>query len=227
MAIGTAITTDRLFQADRRLFGQNGFVGQSPGLCVVIRIGNEQSRCLAHCRRGKLNPYPPRGEPKMRKLGYPIFELFVAAILFAGLILAFFSVTGHDAIKETTKRGNIIVDALERYHSDHGKYPDVLAALIPEYEPNIPLPTWGLGEWIYDPTDSGFDLRVNESKNTGDGNSRWLKYLGPKLGWETGQLAIKQSHAPPLHHPRLALAHGPCGVRHSTSVAQHEAATVN
>ena len=122
----------------------------------------------------------------MRKLGYPVFELFLAAILFVGLILAFFSVSGQDAIKETAKRGNIVVDALERYHADHGKFPDALVVMTPEYLPNIPLPTWGLGEWIYVPTGSDFDLRVNESKNTGDGNSRWLRYFGRDKGWSTG-----------------------------------------
>jgi hypothetical protein len=122
----------------------------------------------------------------MRKLGYPVFELFVAAILFVGLILALFSVSGQNAIKETAKRGNIVVDALERYHADHGNFPDALVALTPEYLPNIPLPTWGLGEWIYAPTGSDFDLRVNESKNTGDGDSRWLRYFGRDKGWSTG-----------------------------------------
>lgn len=86
----------------------------------------------------------------------------------------------------TTVSGNTIVEALEKFHNDHGRYPDALTELVPNYLPEIPPPVWGLRKWKYVGNGNDFDIRVDESIHTGDGNALWLRYLGKKSGWQTG-----------------------------------------
>jgi hypothetical protein len=90
------------------------------------------------------------------------------------------------SLRETAQRGDLIIAALEKYRADHGQYPPSLKHLSPKYIDKIPSPTWGLREWIYEGDERGFFLMVDESVHTGDGNSRWFKYQGKELGWETG-----------------------------------------
>lgn len=89
-------------------------------------------------------------------------------------------------LEPTIQRGNKIVGALKQFRMDHGKYPETLSALSPKYLPDIPPPTWGLRKWQYQGGKSDFELRVDESVYTGDGNSRWLRYYDDKLGWQRG-----------------------------------------
>jgi len=102
-------------------------------------------------------------------------------------VLAIYASRG--SIKETTRRGDIIVQALNKYRADHNRYPASLVELCPHYLVTIPAPDWGLRAWDYkpDPTSTaGFDLGVNETERTADGSSRWLRYFGPQFGWDTG-----------------------------------------
>lgn len=78
------------------------------------------------------------------------------------------------------------MNALKRYHADHGQYPATLDDLTPHYLQEIPPPTWGLRTWYYSPNATSFQIGVDESKYTGDGNSHWFRYLGDKHGWQTG-----------------------------------------
>lgn len=77
-------------------------------------------------------------------------------------------------VAETKQRGNQIVGALENFHSDKGRYPQVLTELSPKYLSDIPMPTWGLRKWEYEVKKGHFELGVNESIHTGDGVSHWL-----------------------------------------------------
>jgi hypothetical protein len=94
--------------------------------------------------------------------------------------------SGRQKMAETTQRGNRIVRALEQYHADRGRYPNSLTDLSPKYLREIPPPTWGLRTWQYQSRASDFTLRVDESVHTGDGDSRWLQYMGKQLGWQVG-----------------------------------------
>jgi hypothetical protein len=51
--------------------------------------------------------------------------------------------------RESIQTGNVIVAALKKYHADHGKYPDVLTDLVPQYLSSIPSPTAGDRTWRY------------------------------------------------------------------------------
>jgi type II secretory pathway pseudopilin PulG len=89
-------------------------------------------------------------------------------------------------IEETKQRGNQIVQAIEAFRTDHGAYPKSLAEVSPKYLPEVPQPTWGLKSWKYEITVDGFDLRVDESSQTGNGDALWLRYLGKRHGWGMG-----------------------------------------
>lgn len=89
-------------------------------------------------------------------------------------------------IDETKKRGNQIIQALERFRADQGHYPTSLTDLVPKYIHTLPSATWGTRTWKYAADANGFTLSVDESVHTGDGQSRWLRYQGEKLGWQTG-----------------------------------------
>jgi hypothetical protein len=108
------------------------------------------------------------------------------------LVVAFFALAlmvyrRIGSLDVTEGRGNRIVLALENYRGDHKQYPATLAELCPMYLASIPAPAWGLRAWRYQRIpDGAFYLTVNEDENTGDGNSLWFAYLGPKHGWQTG-----------------------------------------
>ena len=87
---------------------------------------------------------------------------------------------------ETKNRGDIVIQALEQFKATNGIYPATLGELTPSYLKEIPLPKWGLQQWIYERKTTGdFNLQVNESIHTGDGNARYLRYY-KKEGWGTG-----------------------------------------
>ncbi|MEM1058623.1 MAG: hypothetical protein AAGK14_05195 [Verrucomicrobiota bacterium] len=78
----------------------------------------------------------------------------------------------------TERRGNLIVDALENYHTDHGKYPKELTQLIPKYLVSIPNPAVDAKEWEYWPVREriGFVLFLHgsESLHFYDKNKIWF-----------------------------------------------------
>jgi type II secretory pathway pseudopilin PulG len=106
--------------------------------------------------------------------------LLLSSLVFAGCS------NSQPQLKETEQRGNKIIQALKRYRTDTGDYPKTLVELSPKYLQEIPLPTWGLKEWIYEADANSFNLQVNETIYTGDGNSHWFRYLGEMHGWQTG-----------------------------------------
>ncbi len=91
-----------------------------------------------------------------------------------------------EQLQQTELRGNAIVQALEEYKKSKSQYPDDLKGLVPEYISEIPLPVWGLDEWIYEVEKEGFHLEVHESKRTGDGNSHWHRYDYKNKRWVGG-----------------------------------------
>jgi hypothetical protein len=90
------------------------------------------------------------------------------------------------SVDETKRRGDVVIQALNNFHADHGRFPRSLAELSPQYLEEIPEPDWGLRRWLYEPDGSDFYLRVNETEHTGDGDSHWLRYEGDKSGWRMG-----------------------------------------
>ena len=106
--------------------------------------------------------------------------------VFICIFLAGCGVFSAAQMQQTKTSGLTIVTALEKFKEDHGRYPDELADLAPRYLPAIPQPTWGVRRWIYKIRNDEFDLRVNESEQTGDGISQWLKWSVHNKRWETG-----------------------------------------
>jgi hypothetical protein len=64
----------------------------------------------------------------------------------------------HAAINASKVRGDMIVEQLERFHTEEGRYPESLDDLVPEYLTEIPHPTDGEG-FFYEPRDNGFRLK--------------------------------------------------------------------
>ncbi len=95
-----------------------------------------------------------------------IFISFLVLILACLLLLyAIFFIeasprvpAGADA--ETMKIGGDIINALETYHSEHGRYPNTLDDLIPKYITQIKPPPWGETGWLYKRHKKDFVLEV-------------------------------------------------------------------
>jgi len=45
--------------------------------------------------------------------------------------------------------GRVIIQAIEASNSRHGKYPESLSDLVPEFLESIPKPGWGIDKWEY------------------------------------------------------------------------------
>ena len=73
------------------------------------------------------------------------------------------------AVRESQKRGNAIVIALEQFKSDQGEYPQSLAELIPDYLVEIEQPIAGTQPWQYkrntDGTGTGFSLAFGDGSD--------------------------------------------------------------
>jgi hypothetical protein len=93
---------------------------------------------------------------------------------------------GRKRLEETIQIGNEVVSALDAFMKDNEHYPDSLGELSPKYIGEIPSPAWGLRQWKYSSQGKEFSLSVDESRRTGDGNSRWLRYRPDGHGWQIG-----------------------------------------
>jgi type II secretory pathway pseudopilin PulG len=83
-----------------------------------------------------------------RKL--PVAEIVVIVLaLAAGVFVYWWAHRDEGRLEESKDRGAVIVDALQRYHAEHGTYPEELAELVPAHAPRIEEPTWGLERWRY------------------------------------------------------------------------------
>jgi hypothetical protein len=103
------------------------------------------------------------------------------------LSLVLFSIGCHDeeALAQTERCGNVIVEAIEAFREATGDYPGALSELTPGYLAEIPQPEWGLKKWNYEAWEDGFTLGVDESSRTGDGNSHYFRYMSGQ-GWMWG-----------------------------------------
>jgi len=68
--------------------------------------------------------------------------------------------THSSRVEQTKKAGAELIDSLESYKKDMGRYPEALSDLIPKHLGRIPEPTYGTGKWVY----------ASEE----DGNAFWL-----------------------------------------------------
>lgn len=62
------------------------------------------------------------------------------------------------AVRKTQRNGEKILEAIELYSEENGKYPDCLAQLIPKYLPEIPPSFIDVREWYYYRTPEAFFL---------------------------------------------------------------------
>ena len=88
----------------------------------------------------------------MRKIKKVIFFVFAicvwcfigASILYLFLEMNFYSKEEESALlNENIEIGNLVVKAIEQYNLDHGKYPDSLQDLIPDYFDSPIITTYG------------------------------------------------------------------------------------
>jgi hypothetical protein len=111
-------------------------------------------------------------------------------LLGIGLVISLLLYCAHQKSRfsATIANGEQITAALERFHSDRGRYPDALSELRPAYLVIIPPATWGIRSWVYMPDldRGGYALQVNESMRTGDGNAHWLRYDSQVRRWKIG-----------------------------------------
>jgi len=56
-----------------------------------------------------------------------------------------------EAVAKTEQRGQLVIDAVVRYRSDHGALPRTLEELVPAYLPQVPRPKVGDREWLFGP----------------------------------------------------------------------------
>jgi hypothetical protein len=131
---------------------------------------------------------PIEGAAKEHESDNSLSYCFLSPLLVGGAIFIGARTLGLPtaSVDETTRRGDVLVQALNKYRADHGRFPRSLAELSPQYLKEIPQPDWGLRRWIYEPSESDFYLKVNETEHTGDGDSHWLRYEGEKSGWRMG-----------------------------------------
>lgn len=87
-------------------------------------------------------------------------SLSLAALSLASLGGCSHGVWSNQAIRESQERGNEIVEALEGYFKDQGRYPSQLDSLTPKYLSQIQEPVAGTRPWRYvtDEAGSVFDL---------------------------------------------------------------------
>ncbi len=85
--------------------------------------------------------------------------------------------------KETKRRGDLIVSAIEKYRAQTGVYPPTLDSLVPEYTPEIPAPVVGKCKWHYlvRPARQFYEISVEDESRTGPNlfyntdNKSWAK----------------------------------------------------
>ena len=99
----------------------------------------------------------PAGSFRLRKS----FLITVAILLLLSGIIVYYSfiVEERDRVA-TIDIGNEIVEALQAYTKDYGKYPDLLDELVPEYLKEIKKPLWGTSGWVYDWNSTHISLKV-------------------------------------------------------------------
>ena len=81
------------------------------------------------------------------------------ALLFLALCLAFTAGLGVQnlSLYTTCQRGNVVVAALDRYHAEHGRYPETLAVLEEEMASSLPRPTLA-NQFDYSTNGTAFSL---------------------------------------------------------------------
>lgn len=112
---------------------------------------------------------------KLARFSYPRRIWFgslalIGLVLFVAFYASLYSNWTPENYKETVRRGNAVVTALDAYHSKHKAYPRVLEELIPVYLKEIPPPVVGNGRWQYklEHINSGFHLMVGEHPDEND-----------------------------------------------------------
>lgn len=102
----------------------------------------------------------------MRVPGIRLTAWLMTVVFFVSLILIVALKTRHpledwhrlEATLEQSKgTGDRIVAQIERFHSDHGRYPERLDDLVPDYLPAIPRPGDGVG-YFYSRKDEVYQL---------------------------------------------------------------------
>lgn len=71
-------------------------------------------------------------------------RFWLTGLLLSLIALALTACLRSGSLKETRRRGDVIVQALERHHAEHSQYPATLTELCPKYLNRIPPPAWGM-----------------------------------------------------------------------------------
>jgi len=98
-------------------------------------------------------------------ISYPF--LILACLFLLGIIFLEPSPKERERARvETMIIGGDILNVLETYLSEHGRYPHALDVLVPKYMAKLKPPRWGDTEWLYTFNEKGFILKVGYEYNT-------------------------------------------------------------
>jgi hypothetical protein len=115
-------------------------------------------------------------------LRYPLLALAALGIILTGCTDQGWSA---DQINESKRRGDDIIQSLESYRAQNGRYPARLDLLIPAYQKSIENPTTGNQQWIYSVRSDGQFFNL-EFRATEDHPHRFGKSTG-RQSWSGGR----------------------------------------
>jgi hypothetical protein len=97
-------------------------------------------------------------------------------------------------VESSKKKGSGIVAAIDRYKSDHGKFPENLSQLVPQYIDRIEKPDAGDMDWLYETDVDGKDFSLwvkcretDKPSTTHEPNFEHLEYLNERKAWHFHQ----------------------------------------
>ena len=118
----------------------------------------------------------PKGSFRLRKS----FLIIVGLLLLIAGILAYYVPNRIERDRlATIDIGNEIVEALQVYFEDNGRYPASLDELVPKYLKEIKKPLWGDSGWEY----GGSPALLNVGYESRKGVCYPIMYYRPGHGW--------------------------------------------
>ena len=99
---------------------------------------------------------------------------FLLSLPFLITLDLYYARLDHLAIVQTKTIGNEIIQKINAYKQSTGSYPETLDIIYNPKTKPIPLPTWGVRKWYYNPhRHTGIKLSVKE---TLDGNALYYNF---------------------------------------------------
>lgn len=94
----------------------------------------------------------------------------------------------NNKIKDSTKKGDLIILKINLFYEMHGRYPYQLTELVPEYIDTLPLPSAGAKQWNYS-AERGDEFSLGFSMPR---DSKWYGYPISQYDSRSGKWLIDQ-----------------------------------